>query len=179
MSNINKSESNLLVDFNCEENNQVGSPNLIDNASHLNLIPDCGYPGKLRETPAVQATPENVLRNLLSMHRKLMLDIKRSRGALLKCKTEAQSDQKSSKISALTRAYGNFICAIKKLKNDDLLKDLSSDVTEYQQKCSDLYHKCCLRICGKSDDKSCEVSDTSEEETDPEPCDSVSQVDSQ
>ena len=69
-----------------------------------------------------------------------MVDIKRSRGALLTCKTEAQLDQESSKISALTRAYGNFICAIKELKNDDLLEDLSSDVTEYQQKCSDLYH---------------------------------------
>ena len=42
----------------------------------------------------------------------------------------------------------------------------------------DLYNECCSRIGDKSDDKTCEVSDTSEEETDPEPCDSVSQVDS-
>ena len=59
-----------------------------------------------------------------------MEDIKRNRGALLKCKTKAQLDQESSKISMLTRVHGNFICAIKKLQ-DDLLEDiLSSDVTE-------------------------------------------------
>ena len=83
MSNINKSESNLPADFNCEENDQVGSPNFIGNASHLNLLPDCGNSGKLRETPAVQATPENVPRKLLTMHRKLMVDIKHSRRTLL------------------------------------------------------------------------------------------------
>ena len=55
---------------------------------------------------------------------------------------------------------------------------MSSDVTKCLQKCLDLYNECCSRICDKSDDKTCEVSDTSEEETDPEPCDSVSQVDS-
>ena len=42
----------------------------------------------------------------------------------------------------------------------------------------DLYNECRLCICNKSDDKTCEVSDTSEEETDPELCDRVSQVDS-
>ena len=88
MSNTNKSESNLPADAKCEENDQVGSPNLIDRASHSNLLPDCGNPGKVRENPAVQATPENVPRKLLTMHRKLMVDIKRSRGALLKCKTK-------------------------------------------------------------------------------------------
>ena len=91
---------------------------------------------------------------------------------------KAELDQESSKISVLTTARGNFISAIKELKDDDLLEDLSSDDTECLQKCSDLYHKCRLRICNKSEDKTCEVSDTSEEETDPEPCDSVSQVDS-
>ena len=65
MSNTNKSKSNLHADFNCEENHQVGSPNLIDNASHLNLSPDCDNPGKSRKTPAVQATPENLLANYL------------------------------------------------------------------------------------------------------------------
>ena len=35
-----------------------------------------------------------------------------------------------------------------------------------------------MRICDKSDDKTCEVIDTSQEETDPELRDSVSQVDS-
>ena len=82
MSNINKSENNLPADFNCEENDQVGSPNLIGNAIHLNLLPDCGNPGKLRKTPAVQATLGNVARKLLTMHCKLKVDIKRSRGAL-------------------------------------------------------------------------------------------------
>ena len=38
-----------------------------------------------------------------------MVDIKRSLRALLKCNTEAQLDQKSSKISALTWAHSNFI----------------------------------------------------------------------
>ena len=65
------------------------------------------------------------------MHRKLMVDIKRSRGALSKCKTKAQLDQESSKISALTGAHSNFISAIKELKHDDLFEDLSSDVTEF------------------------------------------------
>ena len=64
------------------ENDQVGSPNLIDNVSHLNLLPDCDNPGKLRETPAVRATSGNVPRKLLTMHRKLKVDIKRSRRAL-------------------------------------------------------------------------------------------------
>ena len=178
MSNTNKSESNLPADAKCEENDQVGSPNLIDRASHSNLLPDCGNPGKVRENPAVQATPGNVPRKLLTMHRKLMVDIKRSRGALLKCKTKAQLDQESSKISVITRTHDNFICAVKELKEDDLLKDLSSDVTKCLQKCLDLYNECCSRIGDKSDDKTCKVSDTSKEETDPEPCDSVSQVDS-
>ena len=53
MSNTNKSESNLPADAKCEENDQVGSPNLIDRASHSNLLPDCGNPGKVRENPAV------------------------------------------------------------------------------------------------------------------------------
>ena len=66
------------------ENDQVGSPNLIDNDSHSNLLPDCDNPGKLSETPAVRATSGNVLRKLLTMHRKLMVDIKRRRRALLK-----------------------------------------------------------------------------------------------
>ena len=96
----------------------------------------------------------------------------------LKCKTEAQLDQESSKISVITRAHGNFICALKEHKDDDLLENLSSDVTECLQKCSDLYNECRLRICDKSDDKTCKVSDTSEEKIDPEPCNSVSQVDS-
>ena len=178
MSNICKSESNLPADFNCEENDQVGSRNLIDNASHLKLLPDCGNPGKLRETPTIQATPENVPRKLLTMHRKLMVYIKRSHRALLKCKIKAQLDQESSKIFAITRAHDNFICAIKGLKDDDLLEALSSDVTECLQKFSDLYHECRLRICDKSEDKICEVSHTNEEETNSEPCDSVSQVDS-
>ena len=82
MSNINKSESNLPADFNCQENDQVSFPNLIDNAIHLNLLPDCGNSRKLRKTSAVHSTPENVLRKLLIMHRKLMVDIKRNRGAL-------------------------------------------------------------------------------------------------
>ena len=64
------------------------------------------------------------------MHRKLMVNIKRSRGALLKCKTKAQLDQESSKISVITRTHDNFICAVKELKEDDFLKDLSSDVTK-------------------------------------------------
>ena len=51
MSNTNKSESNLPADAKCEENDQVGSPNLIDRASHSNLLPDCGNPGKVRENP--------------------------------------------------------------------------------------------------------------------------------
>ena len=55
---------------------------------------------------------------------------------------------------------------------------MSSDVTECVQKCFDLYQECRLCICTKSDDKTYEVSDISEEETDPEPCHSVSQVDS-
>ena len=115
------------------------------------------------------------------MHRKLVVDIKRSRVAVLKYKTEAQLDQEPSKISARTRAHVNFICTIKELKDDDLLEDLSSDVTECLQKCSDLYdctYECRLRICDKADNNTCEVSDASEEESDPEPCDSVSQVDS-
>ena len=178
MSNTNKSESNLPADAKCEENDQVGSPILIDRASHSNLLPDCGNPGKVRENPAVQATPGNVPRKLLTMHRKLMVNIKRSRGALLKCKTKAQLDQESSKISVITRTHDNFICTVKELKEDDLLKDLSSDVTKCLQKCLDLYNECCSRIGDKSDDKTCEVSDTSDEETDPELCDSVSQVDS-
>ena len=103
MSNINKSESNLPADFNCVENDQVGSPSLIGNVSYSNLLPDCSNPGKSRETPAVQATPENVPRKLLTMHHKLMVDIKRSRGSLLKCKTKAQLDQESRKIFMLTR----------------------------------------------------------------------------
>ena len=45
------------------------------------------------------------------MHRKLMVDIKRSRRALQKCKTKAQ--QKSSKIFGLTGAHGNFLSTIK------------------------------------------------------------------
>ena len=53
---------------------------------------------------------------------------------------------------------------------------MSSDVTKCLQKCSDLYNECRLRICDKADDKTCEVFDPSEEETDPEPCDSVSQI---
>ena len=120
MSNTNKSESNLPADAKCEENDQVGSPNLIDRASHSNLLPDCGNPGKVRENPAVQATPGNVPRKLLTMHRKLMVNIKRSRGALLKCKTKAQLDQESSKISVITRTHDNFICTVKELKKDDL-----------------------------------------------------------
>ena len=161
------------------KNDQVGSPNLIDNVSHSNLLTDCGNPGKSRETPAVQAIPGNVSRKLLTRHRKLMVEIKRSGGALLKCKTKAQFNQKSSKIFTDNyRAHGNFVCAIKEFEDDDLLEDLSSDVTECLQKCSDLYHECRLRICDKSNDKTCEVSDTNEEETDSVPCDSVSQVDS-
>ena len=66
-----------------------------------------------------------------------MVDIKRSCGALLKCKTEVQLDQESSKFSSLTRAHDNFISAIKELKDDDLSQDLSSHVTECLQKCSD------------------------------------------
>ena len=53
MSNTNKSESNLPADAKCEENDQVGSPNLIDRASYSNLLPDCGNPGKVRENPVV------------------------------------------------------------------------------------------------------------------------------
>ena len=153
----------LIYLLTCEENDQVGSQNLIGSVSHSNLLPNCDNPGKSREIPAVQAIPVYVPRKLLTMHRKLMVDIKRSRGALSKCKTIAQLDQESSKISAITRAHGNFISAIKELKDDDLLEDLSSDVTECLQKCSDLYHECRLRICDKSDDKTCEVSDASEE----------------
>ena len=76
-------------------------------------------------------------------------------------KTTAQLDQESSKISALTRAHGNFICMMKKLKDDDLLEYLSCDVTECLQKCSNLYIECRSRICDKSDNKTCQVSDTS------------------
>ena len=90
-----------------------------------------------------------------------MVDIKRSRGALLKCKNKAQLNQEFSKISVLTWICGNFICAIKELK-DDLSEELSFDVTKCLQKCSDLYHKCRSHICDKFDDKTCEVSDTSE-----------------
>ena len=72
----------------------------------------------------------------------------------------------------LTRTHGYFICAIKELKDYDFLEDLSSVVTaEYLQKCSELYHECRTRFRDKSDDKTYEVSDISEEETDPEPCD--------
>ena len=76
-------------------------------------------------------------------------------------KTKAQLDQESSKISALTWAHGNFICMIKELKDDDLLEYLSCDVTECLQKCSDLYNECRSRICNKSDNKTCQVSDSS------------------
>ena len=48
MSNTNKSESNPQADFNCEENDQVGSPNLIDSASHLNLSGTCGQGRQVR-----------------------------------------------------------------------------------------------------------------------------------
>ena len=57
MSNTNKSESNLPADAKCEENDQVGSPNLIDRASHSNLLPDCGNPGKVRENPRCPGYP--------------------------------------------------------------------------------------------------------------------------
>ena len=46
MSNTNESDSNLPADFNCEENDQVGSSNLIGNVNHSNLLPDCDNPGK-------------------------------------------------------------------------------------------------------------------------------------
>ena len=143
------------------KNDLVGSPNFIGNVSHSSLLPDCDNPEKSTKTSAVQAIPGYVLRKLLtSMHRKLMIDINRSRATLLKCKTYAHFDQESSKISVVTRAHGDFICATKELKDDDLLEDLSSDVTKCLQKYSDLYNECRLRICDKSDDKTCEVSDT-------------------
>ena len=111
------------------------------------------------------------------MHRKLMVDVKRCRGALSECKTKAQLDQEFSKLCVLTWAHGNFICAIKELK-DDLSEELSSDVTKCLQKCSDLYDECRSYICDKLDAKMYEVSDTSEEKSDPELRSSISQIDS-
>ena len=65
MSSSNKSKSNLPTDFNCVENDQVGSPNLIDNVGDSNLLPDCDNPGKSGETSAVLGTSGNVPRKLL------------------------------------------------------------------------------------------------------------------
>ena len=112
------------------------------------------------------------------MHRKLMVDIKRSRGALLKCKTKAQLDQESSKISVITRTHDNFICAVKELKEDDLLKICLLTLLNACKNALTCIMNAARVLAINLMIKLAKSSDTSEEETDPEPCDSVSQVDS-
>ena len=66
----------------------------------------------------------------ISVHPKLIVDIKGIRRALLKRKTKAQLVQKSNKFYELTRTHANFIGAVRKLRDDDLFEDLSFDVTK-------------------------------------------------
>ena len=88
-------------------------------------------------------------RKLLTVHRRLMLDITRLIKSLESCETKREFDFESRKFNLLKFEYQNFRFSTSELKNVEL-NQLLSEIADKFKKCVDLFETVKGKFCDKT-----------------------------
>ena len=112
-------------------------------------------------------------RNLLTLHRRLMLDTKRLIRSLKSCETKREFDFESRKFNLLKSEYENFRYSAPKLKDVELNK-LLLEIADKFEKCVNLFKTVKDKLCDKTNPLNESENDC--EDDDMGPADSVSLI---
>ena len=138
-----------------------------DSAPEKGLLRKHPFDSACASTSRMGCVEGNASRKLLTVHRRLMVELKSLIKSLKVCNLK-DFEFETRKLNAVKKDYENFRKNLCELDDIEPLKQLSVDLVDKFEQCLNLHKSLELRFCDQSDDKNSDDGDGIE------PCDSAS-----